>query len=36
MVEEVELWPLLVDLRTAWIMGIKQLVAEMDSQQVYE
>ena len=36
MAEEAELWALLVGLRTAWIMGIKQLVAEIYSHQVYE
>ena len=36
MAEEIELWALLIGLRTAWIMGIKQLVAEIDSQQIYD
>ena len=31
MTKEVELWALLVGLRTAWIIGIKQLVAEINS-----
>ena len=36
MAEEAELWALLVGLWISWIMGIKQLVAEIDSRQVYE